>query len=74
MCKIMCEERGARLFCPPNELLSDNAGMIAYLGEIMFKSGIKKNPGEVDINPKERTDDVIVDWKGEENELCNKEN
>jgi N6-L-threonylcarbamoyladenine synthase len=68
MCKIMCEERigGVKFFCPENPLLVDNGGMIAYLGEIMFKSGIKiseKNFNEVDINPRQRTDDVIVKWK-----------
>ena len=64
MCKIMCEERGAKFFVPENSLLLDNAGMIAFLGEIMFKSGIfEKNIEKVDINPRERTDDVDVKWK-----------
>jgi len=66
MCKIMCEERGIKFFCPARPLLVDNAAMIAYLGEIEFNSGIKFNSDEldkVDINPKERTDDVFVGWK-----------
>ena len=40
--------------------------MIAFLGEIMFKKGIKfshKNPDEIDIKPRQRTDDVNVNWK-----------
>jgi tRNA A37 threonylcarbamoyltransferase TsaD len=37
--------------------------MIAYLGEIMFNSGIKNKPSEVDIKPRERTDEVFVSWK-----------
>jgi len=37
MCKIMCKERGAKFFCPENSLLVDNAAMIAFLGEIIFK-------------------------------------
>jgi len=40
--------------------------MIAYLGEIMFDSGVKfsgKKAEELDILPKQRTDDVIVSWK-----------
>src|SRR3990167_6043637 len=41
MCKIMCKERGAKFFCPAKEFLVDNGAMIAYTGEIMFKSGIK---------------------------------
>jgi len=66
MCRIMCAERGAKLFVPENSLLVDNAAMIAYLGEIMFKSGVKITPNkidEVDIKPRERTDDVIVTWR-----------
>ena len=38
MCRIMCKERGAKFFCPENQFLVDNAGMIAFLGEIIFKS------------------------------------
>ena len=64
MCKIMCEERGCKLFVPPKPLLVDNAAMIAFLGEIMFKSGIKfKDLDKVDILPRQRTDDVDVVWK-----------
>ena len=63
MCRIMCKERDCKFFVPENSLLVDNAGMIAYLGEIMFEKGIKKNPDEADISPRERTDDVEVKWK-----------
>lgn len=64
MAKIMCEERGCKLFVPEKSLLVDNAAMIAYLGEIMFKKGIKyKNFSGLDILPRERTDDVSVKWK-----------
>jgi len=38
MCKIMCRERDAKFFCPDKPLLVDNGAMIAFLGEIMFKS------------------------------------
>jgi N6-L-threonylcarbamoyladenine synthase len=38
MCKIMCEERGARLFVPSRDLLADNGAMIAFLGEIIFNN------------------------------------
>ena len=60
MCEIMCKERGAKFFAPPREFLVDNAGMIAYLGEIMFRKGIK---GNVEVKPRERTDDIVVGWK-----------
>jgi N6-L-threonylcarbamoyladenine synthase len=67
MCKIMCKERGdVKFFVPPNSLLVDNGAMIAYLGEIEFNSGIKiksQDFNKLDINPRERTDDVIVKWR-----------
>lgn len=69
MCRIMCKERGCKLFVPKNSLLVDNAAMIAYLGLKMFKKNIFVKWGEVDnrdildIEPRERTDDVEVLWK-----------
>jgi glycoprotease/Kae1 family metallohydrolase len=67
MCKIMCRERGAKFFCPERSLLVDNGAMIAFLGEIMFKSKSnvfsKEQIKNVDIHPAERTDDINVDWK-----------
>jgi len=66
MCKIMCKERGAKFFCPEISLLVDNAAMIAYLGEIMFKAEIKTMPKDldkIDIDARQRTDDVEVSWK-----------
>jgi len=66
MCKIMCHERGGRFFVPSRDLLVDNGAMIAYLGEIMFKKGIKfsyKDTKNIDIEPRQRTDDVDVKWK-----------
>jgi len=66
MCKIMCEERGAKFFCPERQFLVDNAGMVVFLGEIEFNAGIKilgKEIEKLDIKPRERTDDVEVKWK-----------
>ncbi|MEK6830351.1 MAG: KEOPS complex N(6)-L-threonylcarbamoyladenine synthase Kae1 [Nanoarchaeota archaeon] len=63
MCRIMCKERGAKFFVPSNDLLQDNGSMIAFLGEIMFKSGIKEKPEKIDIKPRQRTDEVEVRWK-----------
>ena len=59
MAKIMCRERGAKLFVPENQYLVDNAAMIAYLGSKMYK---KKKKYDIDINPSQRTDDVGVFW------------
>jgi len=64
MCRIMCKERGAKFFCPDRSLLVDNGAMIAFLGEIMFKKGIKEDKlGNIDIKPRQRTDEVEVEWR-----------
>jgi len=74
MCRIMCEERGCKLFVPDRSLLVDNAGMIGYLGLKMWRaaqasgvrnqaSGVFWDLGLVDIAPRERTDDVEVLWR-----------
>ena len=62
MCRIMCEERNAEFFAPPNEVLVDNALMIAWLG-ILQKNHGTKNCNSIDIKPYERTDDVRVTWR-----------
>lgn len=66
MCRVMCRERGAKFFVPPKPLLVDNGAMIAFLGWIEFKSGIKvpyKELDKLDISPRQRTDDVDAAWK-----------
>jgi N6-L-threonylcarbamoyladenine synthase len=63
MCRIMCKERGAMFFCPERPLLVDNGAFIAYLGEIMYRAGVKINSKDIYIKPRERTDDVDVGWK-----------
>jgi N6-L-threonylcarbamoyladenine synthase len=80
MAKKMCGERGVKFFVPPNNLLTDNGAMIAYLGEIMFKNGflfrkrnyngrkteivfLEKDFDKLDIEPRQRTDEVDVKWK-----------
>jgi tRNA A37 threonylcarbamoyltransferase TsaD len=62
----MSEERGAKFFCPERSLLVDNAAMIGYLGIKMFNAGIFVKPEDLeklDINPRERTDQVEVVWR-----------
>lgn len=63
MCKIMCKERGAKLFCPAREFLVDNGAMIAFTGELMYNKGIAFAPDAVDIAPRQRVDDVEVAWR-----------
>ena len=61
MCKIMCEERRAKFFAPPNEVLVDNGIQIAWSGVLQKKDGTK-NYDKIDIKPYERTDDVMITW------------
>jgi N6-L-threonylcarbamoyladenine synthase len=66
MAKKMCGDRNVKFFVPQNNLLTDNGAMIAFLGEIMFRKGIKisgKNIDKLDIKPRQRTDEVEVKWK-----------
>lgn len=63
MCKIMCEERGAKSYAPPNEVLVDNALMIAWTGLLMYQAGVRNSLEQLDINPSQRTDEVEVTWK-----------
>jgi len=63
MCRIMCKERNAKFFVPSNDLLQDNGAMIAYLGEIMWKTGIKADIESLDIDSRQRTDMVDVTWR-----------
>ncbi|MEK6958506.1 MAG: KEOPS complex N(6)-L-threonylcarbamoyladenine synthase Kae1 [archaeon] len=59
----MCEERGAKLFVPPSSVMADNAAMIAWTGLVLNTKGHKLNPSSAKILPKQRTDDVKVDWR-----------
>ncbi|MFC1728623.1 bifunctional N(6)-L-threonylcarbamoyladenine synthase/serine/threonine protein kinase [Nanoarchaeota archaeon] len=61
MCRIMCEERGAKCFIPENQFLVDNAAMMAFLGIIEYNAGVRTT--DFDIKPHWRTDQVEVIWK-----------
>ncbi|HKL23998.1 MAG TPA: KEOPS complex N(6)-L-threonylcarbamoyladenine synthase Kae1 [Candidatus Nanoarchaeia archaeon] len=75
MCKKMCKNRDFKLgevkfYSPDKNLLVDNGVMIAYLGLKMNKSGIGYHPKkdsrefkEIDIKPRQRTDEVEVSWR-----------
>lgn len=63
MCRIMCEERGAKLFVPENQYLVDNAAMISWQGVLEYKSGKRLEIKNTEILPYWRTDDVTVTWR-----------
>jgi len=62
MAKKMCEEGSYKCFIPEQQLLVDNAAMIAWQG-ILERKKATSNLDKVDIKPYWRTDDVEVDWK-----------
>ena len=64
MCKIMCEERNVKYFCPSKDLLLDNAAMIAFTGELQIKEAVPPNDlDKVDIKPRQRTDEVEIKYR-----------
>ncbi|MBW2997127.1 N(6)-L-threonylcarbamoyladenine synthase Kae1 [Candidatus Woesearchaeota archaeon] len=62
MCRIMCEERGAKCYALPNDVNVDNGLMIAWLGLLEHKAGKRTAVSESDIKPYLRTDQVEVFW------------
>ncbi|MDD5163880.1 MAG: KEOPS complex N(6)-L-threonylcarbamoyladenine synthase Kae1 [Candidatus ainarchaeum sp.] len=58
----MCNARGAKLLVPPFGVCTDNGAMIAWLGIVEHKAGIKQEISETRILPKQRTDDVEIIW------------
>lgn len=75
MCKIMCKERGAKMFAPDKSLLTDNAAMIAYLGETLFRNKdyvISGKLNSVDICPTQRTDEVEINYIKERKKFVKK--
>ncbi len=62
MMETMCNEREAKMFVPPFEVCLDNAAMIAWLGLVMHKAGNRMKAEESAVLPKQRTDDVAVNW------------
>lgn len=64
MATLMCEDRDAKCFVPPNGLLIDNAAMIAWTGYLMHEKGnIVHDAKTLTPDPYERTDDVDVTWR-----------
>jgi N6-L-threonylcarbamoyladenine synthase len=60
----MAKDRGARFFVPPRDVCVDNGAMIAWLGFLMYRSGVRMSLAESVINQRFRTDMVEVTWRG----------
>jgi len=64
MLKVMCEERepGVEFRTVPREFSGDNGAMIAWLGELMHKAGVRQTLEGTGVAQKFRTDEVEVSW------------
>ena len=63
MIKEMAEERGARMFVPDRRLCVDNGAMIAWLGNLMYSSGVRMSIEDTVVEQRFRTDEVTVTWR-----------
>jgi N6-L-threonylcarbamoyladenine synthase len=63
MVDTMAKERDARFFVPTKDLCVDNGAMIAWLGLIMYQSGMRMTLADTTIDQRFRTDMVDVIWR-----------
>lgn len=63
MVRTMAEDRGAEMFVPERRLCMDNGAMIAWLGNVMYDSGIRMDISDTGVRQRFRTDEVEVTWK-----------
>ncbi len=66
MARIMCQERGATMHCPPRPVLIDNGAMIAWLGWLQHQAGHHITLEQSRVMPYQRTDHVDVRWRAPE--------
>ena len=63
MIQEMAEERGAEMFVPDRRLCMDNGAMIAWLGNMMYSSGVRMSIEDTTVEQRFRTDEVEVTWR-----------
>ena len=63
MINEMAEERGAEMFVPDRRLCMDNGAMIAWLGNLMYSSGVRMSIEDTTVEQRFRTDEVEVTWR-----------
>jgi len=63
MVESMAKERDAVFFVPSKDLCIDNGAMIAWLGILMYSSGVRMNVENSYIDQRFRTDMVDVVWR-----------
>jgi N6-L-threonylcarbamoyladenine synthase len=62
MVRIMCEERGAKMFVVPREYAGDCGINIAWTGLLAYNSGVSINIEKSKIRQKWRTDEAEIPW------------
>jgi N6-L-threonylcarbamoyladenine synthase len=63
MIEEMAKERGAKMFVPDRRLCVDNGAMIAWLGNLMYSSGVRMSIEDTTVEQRFRTDEVNVTWR-----------
>ena len=63
MVQLMAEDRNAHFFVPDKSVCIDNGAMIAWLGYMMYKSGVRMKIEDTVIDQRFRTDMVDVTWR-----------
>ena len=59
----MAKERGAEMFVPDRRFCMDNGAMIAWLGNLMYSSGVRMSIDDTTVEQRFRTDEVDVTWR-----------
>ncbi|KAK9288580.1 hypothetical protein L1049_017039 [Liquidambar formosana] len=63
MMRIMCSERGGRLFATDDRYCVDNGAMIAYTGLLAYAHGVSTPLEESTFTQRFRTDEVQAIWR-----------
>jgi N6-L-threonylcarbamoyladenine synthase/protein kinase Bud32 len=63
MLALMAEEHKAKFLVPQKEVLGDNGAMIAWLGILMYNSGVRHRIEDTMVKQRYRTDEVEVTWR-----------
>jgi len=63
MLALMAEEHEAKFLVPQKEVLGDNGAMIAWLGILMYNSGVRHRIEDTMVKQRYRTDEVEVTWR-----------
>ena len=63
MLALMSKEHKAKFIVPKKEVLGDNGVMIAWLGILMYESGVRHKVKDTIVKQRFRTDEVDVRWR-----------